>query len=417
MIEISTLDDKEIKVKVKNINTAIKHLLKDGNTLSHLKIYTDQEIKLTDLKINQVIFYSPRIEFINCKIGQIIFGEKINTERQTNIYLHKCSTLLESSYIAIQNINYTPTLNITDSYFVDSFAIIISNWDTRSNRNGYININNSILTNLCYQKNVITHLNINNSSIKEVAEYDSINIDPRLIDDTTEPTFKAIASYINNDIPSSFRCDYDIRYSNFYKFKLICGENHINMFLGNRINGDLVLFAFCYISLLDNFNFNIIQISNFHDITKTNIITKKLFKNNIIKFDSIQIIIKDLFNSNTDRIGYKIIKNPKNSDAPCMCKLLIPKEALSLEFPGDDSYKKRCSYAKVLNIYELNDINKTSIHTPCKPRYHSSNTTTYQIDRYTRADCFDLDETKQCSGGIHFFDTEEEALDYSRIFH
>ena len=83
--------------------------------------------------------------------------------------------------------------------------------------------------------------------------------------------------------------------------------------------------------------------------------------------------------------------------------------------------KFRCSYAKVLDIVDMNEQTK---HVDCafsiydiKKRfnygYNDEPITTYIKGRKVVADSLDEDEQTECSNGIHFFLTKEDAIEYS----
>jgi len=109
-------------------------------------------------------------------------------------------------------------------------------------------------------------------------------------------------------------------------------------------------------------------------------------------------------------IGYKKILWTKEylSDRQFIVKLKIPEYA---KRSSATTNKCRCSKAKVLEIKdmdsgetieEITNINKK----PC----------TYKVGEYVYPDSFDECRWNECSDGIHFFMTEQDAIDYGSNF-
>ena len=105
-------------------------------------------------------------------------------------------------------------------------------------------------------------------------------------------------------------------------------------------------------------------------------------------------------------IGYKKISFTKEYDdyREFIVKLEIPEDA---ERSSSTSSKCRCSKAKVLEIrdilrdeklIEITNINKIVC--------------IYKVGEYVYPDYFDECRWHECSNGIHFFMTEEEAVNY-----
>lgn len=102
-------------------------------------------------------------------------------------------------------------------------------------------------------------------------------------------------------------------------------------------------------------------------------------------------------------IGYKKCFT-KNSYNYCIVKLLIPEDA---KRSSACTNKCRCSKAKVLDIISL----KTNRH--LKTAISSRDTNfVYKVGEMVEVDDFDEDRFNECSRGIHFFMTEEEARGY-----
>ena len=109
-----------------------------------------------------------------------------------------------------------------------------------------------------------------------------------------------------------------------------------------------------------------------------------------------------------DFIGYKQCRNLDNLGNLgnyCVAKLLIPADAKrSSAFTN----KCRCSKAKVLGIFEIyGNESKDAV------AYSSYNANfTYKVGEWVYPDSFDEDRYHECSHGIHFFMTFEEAACY-----
>jgi len=81
-----------------------------------------------------------------------------------------------------------------------------------------------------------------------------------------------------------------------------------------------------------------------------------------------------------------------------LVKLMIPEDAKRLSATGR---KCRASKAVVLDIVGASTAYST--HNSCFE---------YRIGETVYPDCFDEDRFHECSGGIHFFITREEAEQY-----
>lgn len=89
-----------------------------------------------------------------------------------------------------------------------------------------------------------------------------------------------------------------------------------------------------------------------------------------------------------------------------LVKLLIPEDA---KRSSATTRKCRCSHAKVLGIYDIlgNPTDFTELD-------HSAygHITTYRVGQIVRPDDFDEYRWNECSNGIHFFITKQEAINY-----
>lgn len=97
-------------------------------------------------------------------------------------------------------------------------------------------------------------------------------------------------------------------------------------------------------------------------------------------------------------IGFKKVNG-------CLVKLEIPEDA---KRSSATTRKCRCEFAKVLSI--------TDISRPSRKLTEISNyayyPTTYRVGEIVYPDSFDEDRWNECSHGIHFFVTRQEAVEY-----
>lgn len=101
------------------------------------------------------------------------------------------------------------------------------------------------------------------------------------------------------------------------------------------------------------------------------------------------------------------------SHGPLIAKIYIPTDAKRVNGPGPER-KCRCNKAKVLEYYRPEDMK------PVCPDYvtsiYNKNFKYPGIGEYIKPDKFDDSVFTECSNGIHFFLTLEEALVYSLHF-
>ena len=110
-------------------------------------------------------------------------------------------------------------------------------------------------------------------------------------------------------------------------------------------------------------------------------------------------------------IVYKFLM-ARNSDEEfelAIAKLLIPAEAKRIVFKYN---KCRCEKAKVLDIYSIDKTHHFAYGFSCMYDRHFK----YTVGEEVCADKFDEDAKLICAHGIHFFLTEEEAIEYSEEF-
>ena len=103
-------------------------------------------------------------------------------------------------------------------------------------------------------------------------------------------------------------------------------------------------------------------------------------------------------------IGFKKASD-KNNEIEYIVKLEIPEDALR---SSATSRKCRCSKAKVLSITNLDgtDADTDVAYSSHDPSF------IYKIGEIAEVADFDTDRWNECSTGIHFFITRQEAVDY-----
>ena len=99
-------------------------------------------------------------------------------------------------------------------------------------------------------------------------------------------------------------------------------------------------------------------------------------------------------------IGYKKCRDN------LIVKLEIPEDALR---SSATTRKCRCSKARVLSITDLNGSEVNVMHAVSK---HDSGFL-YKVGEVVSVDDFDTNRWNECSTGIHFFMTREEAVEYN----
>ena len=133
--------------------------------------------------------------------------------------------------------------------------------------------------------------------------------------------------------------------------------------------------------------------ANLYDANLSKANLTRIRYNNKTLFFALQCPEEDNF------IGYKKAQNK-------IVKLLITKDA---KRSSATTRKCRCSKAKVLSITELDgsDSGLTSINSKYDPNF------TYRVGEIVEVSNFDEDRWNECSTGIHFFITRDEAVQYN----
>lgn len=94
---------------------------------------------------------------------------------------------------------------------------------------------------------------------------------------------------------------------------------------------------------------------------------------------------------------------------PVIVKLEIQEDSLRSSACGR---KCRASKVKVLDIYDIKDKNIKYEIAYSKFDLYSENSLKYKIGKIVEPNSFEEDRWVECAPGIHFFITEEEAINY-----
>lgn len=87
----------------------------------------------------------------------------------------------------------------------------------------------------------------------------------------------------------------------------------------------------------------------------------------------------------------------------CIAKLLIPEDA---KRSNATTRKCRCDKALVVAIYDTNGNEVKSGTSSYDSKFH------YEVGKVVSVDKFDENRWNECSTGIHFFMSKQEAIDY-----
>ena len=116
-------------------------------------------------------------------------------------------------------------------------------------------------------------------------------------------------------------------------------------------------------------------------------------------------VVREVFEDATDRYSYTWKWEYR------ILKLLIPDDAKRSSAFGK---KCRCSKAMPVELYDLEGnviVSSNRIESCCSATY-LGNPFSYYIGRMAYPDAWDDNRFRECSKGIHFFMTFEEAIDY-----
>lgn len=270
-------------------------------------------------------------------------------------------------------------------------------------------LQNTILAETIFDKALIAnsifrYSDISDSSFKEASITDSI-FDCSNFEFTKFQQAKIDHTSFNN---SDFHCaiftNADVYYSSFNNANL-CGTYFVN----SSLSFSKFKFANLSVTMLNDTTFNNCDFKNASGIVKPAILangvdiplrcpdTGAFIGWKACHGPSYDIKLKDI---------YKMYSTFSNSKI-YIVKLLIPEDA---KRSSSDSNKCRCDKAIVLEIQDLfgnvitDDREVVSLHDPSFI-YKKGRTVTPEDD-------FCEDRWEECSSGIHFFITREEAVDY-----
>lgn len=183
--------------------------------------------------------------------------------------------------------------------------------------------------------------------------------------------------------------DFQYCYFNFIQFN----KNH---FIKTRFN--LCSFPFATFDFTNINNENVVfRNCNFTDTNIKNLDISK------IMFDSSTIGLSMVCPEEGEFIAYKVAKY---SYGKALIKLLIPKDALR---SSATTRKCRCNKARVLEITSLQNGKKLKY-----ARSFFNNNFQYDLGEMVEVKDFDTNRWDECSNGIHFFITKQEAINYNK---
>ena len=110
-----------------------------------------------------------------------------------------------------------------------------------------------------------------------------------------------------------------------------------------------------------------------------------------------------VYTEHQELVGYKIVESEDSPRKILLCKLLIPSYAKRIII---ENGKCRCDIAKVLRLYTRNG---EDFQGKAKPFIQRDSKLRYEVGKNVFADSYDDCIYIECSGGIHFFMTEQEA--------
>ena len=128
---------------------------------------------------------------------------------------------------------------------------------------------------------------------------------------------------------------------------------------------------------------------------------------------SIDNILVELDTTGQELIGYKALAVTRPSDEKrklVIAKLLIPTDAKRVVF---NDGKCRCEKARVMAIYS---IDKKLSYGCAYAFIYNRHGLVYKVGEEVCPDKFDDCAKRVCSNGIHFFLTEEEAINYGKHY-
>ena len=135
------------------------------------------------------------------------------------------------------------------------------------------------------------------------------------------------------------------------------------------------------------------------------------YHKNYLQFYNVSDIKMPLYTAGQELVVYKVLmtRNDNEEHELVIAKLLISAEAKRIVFKDN---KCRCEKAKVLDIYSIDKTRHFAYGFSCMYDKHFK----YTVGEEVCADRFDEDTKLVCAHGIHFFLTEQEAIEYSEEF-
>ncbi len=118
---------------------------------------------------------------------------------------------------------------------------------------------------------------------------------------------------------------------------------------------------------------------------------------------ALRYIKRYVYTEHQELVGYKIVESEDSPRKVLLCKLLIPSYAKRIIIEDD---KCRCDIARVLRLYMMNG---EDFQGKAKPYIQRDSKLRYEVGKNVCADSYDDCIYIECSGGIHFFMTEQEA--------
>lgn len=118
---------------------------------------------------------------------------------------------------------------------------------------------------------------------------------------------------------------------------------------------------------------------------------------------AIKYIKRYVYTEHQELVGYKIVESEESPRKVLLCKLLIPSYAKRIVI---ENGKCRCDIARVLRLYTMNG---EDFQGKAKPFIQRDSKLRYEVGKNACADSYDDCIYIECSGGIHFFMTEQEA--------
>lgn len=219
--------------------------------------------------------------------------------------------------------------------------------------------------------------------------------------------------------------DVDLKYSNLDSAVLVgvflrdCDLKHTILTRANLTGADIRRVNLKYSCLINSILTNICLIDS--DLSESNLTRVDLDESylRVINLNKANLKGVNLSDTELDEVigvglvcpeegsftGFKkIFRNGKK----LLCKLEIPADA---KRSSATTRKCRCSKAKVLEIWDMDDKGNYTI--PVNSGYSFFDRfLEYRVGEMVYPDSFDEDRWDECSNGIHFFITKQEAINY-----